>query len=154
MVSLAGLVVSEHPVGACCLVLIRYSYCSLGVCLGFSILSGCVLFLVGVGGVLVVFSFVVALCPAPVLKNTLNLGFSKTGAVVVLGGLRGLVGRGGQYTPEEAWNYGCGVDVWGGILPLIPFFGLILFVRVIGVLWMCRTRYGALGRVSPLGMST
>lgn len=66
---LGGLILmTRHPIILCVVVLMKFVLlrCWVGVVLGAS--GGRVLLLCSAGGVLVLFSFVVGLCPSPLLK--------------------------------------------------------------------------------------
>nr|QID02660.1 NADH dehydrogenase subunit 6 [Scrobicularia plana] len=147
---MSGIKSSGHPVLACGYVLVSYFISCCALWLECGLISGCLLFLAGAGGVLVTFLFVVALCPSSVLKvGTESLsgmgwftGFLIVGFLLEFFGVKSWVG---PWPPMSDVSLGMS---WAGIL---IFFGVLLLVVVVAVVNMCRFSYGCVSSVKVVG---
>lgn len=140
----------KHPVGVWGFVLFCYVICGVLVGLWFRVVGGCVLFLRGVGGLIVVSMFMVCLCPGLRFKNGgQGLGSYWAGCVRVLLGvcISGLWWGVKSYRGE----FGCVIDLGAGVGVLYPSLGIIMFLTVLGAVRVCRKPYGCYGGVGVLG---
>nr|YP_009539756.1 NADH dehydrogenase subunit 6 [Tridacna derasa]AYP72641.1 NADH dehydrogenase subunit 6 [Tridacna derasa] len=140
-------VATVHPIPLGCYVFVMTSLCAVLLSIEYSVFMGFCLYMVVVGGLLVVFAYAAALSPAA----NFNLSFNKVcpGAVVIFV-LSMVIGWGYKDlmdTPKNMKEYqyslGMGFD-WGwGVL--IVFLAVLLFMVMVSVVDVClATGEGAL----------
>nr|QBM07785.1 NADH dehydrogenase subunit 6 [Macoma balthica] len=148
------LLICEHPILMCGILVGSYSVCMVTVGLTCNVVSGCVVFLVGVGGILVALLYVTSLCGGSLHSQKLSVSVCY---VTLMVGISVLV-VGWSYWVED--YYLCEMDgfgkegvVMGSLGTLLPLVGLFLFLCVVGVVYMCRTTSGCVGGMGVLGFS-
>jgi hypothetical protein len=129
-----------------------YALCMARVCIVCSVVRGCVVFLVGVGGILVVFLYTASLCGGSMASRRAVIRFGYLALVVLLRGGVLMV----RYDFEsvrlcEMDSYGAEGLLMGGLTDLLPWVGALLFLCVVGVIYICRTTIGCIGGPRVLG---
>nr|QHD44978.1 NADH dehydrogenase subunit 6 [Tridacna crocea] len=132
-----GAVAAVHPISLGCYVFLLVSLCAVLMSIEYSAFLGFCLYMVVVGGLLVVFAYAAALSPAANFK--LNFMNVCPGAVVVFV-VSSLIGwvysdSGTLANKEYQQNLGLGFDWNWGVL--IVFLGALLFMVMVSVVNIC-----------------
>nr|YP_006576405.1 NADH dehydrogenase subunit 6 [Nuttallia olivacea]AEV94299.1 NADH dehydrogenase subunit 6 [Nuttallia olivacea] len=148
-----------HPLSMGASILILYTISSVVVCFGASFVVGVFLFLTGVSGMLVAFLYAVALCPNPVFTTKVydvypqdkyfNVNWWQVLVMIfplvvgLFSYMRSFYLEGGYMSHKYQWMRD--PEMGGGLTELMPFMGVLLFLCVVMVAFMCSHQKQCLG---------
>nr|QCX31182.1 NADH dehydrogenase subunit 6 [Tridacna maxima] len=134
-----GGVAAVHPISLGCYVFLIVSLCAVLLSIEYSAFMGFCLYMVVVGGLLVVFAYAAALSPAANFK--LNFMKACPGAVVffIISAFVGWVYSGASLAASKEYqqSLGLGFDWSWGVL--IVFLAVLLFMVMVSVVNICLT---------------
>nr|QNK04067.1 NADH dehydrogenase subunit 6 [Tridacna noae] len=140
-----GAVAAVHPISLGCYVFLLVSLCAVLLAIEYSVFMGFCLYMVVVGGLLVVFAYAAALSPAANFKLSFMKVCPCAVIVFIIGSFVSWVYSDSSLMANKEYqqNLGLGFDWSWGVL--IVFLGILLFMVMVSVVNIClSTGEGAL----------